>query len=122
MQKRAAATTAGELTKKPDKVLPVRGTHLHTAAVLVDPLFLVTCVPRLEQVEGVGWEGEGAALYITVRVVPANNVGLYVTAGKVPPLATARFASPTFPFDFSLTMADLTQEFSGVPAAEWNGG
>ena len=38
-----------------------------------------------------------SALYVTVRVVPSNNVGKYVTEGKVPPLATARcvFTPPT---------------------------
>ena len=44
--------------------------------------------------EAVGATEAGGALYVTVRVIPQNNVGTYVTAGKVPPLATARFASP----------------------------
>ena len=66
---------------------------------------------------------ERGALYVTARVVPSNNVGLYVTAGKVPPLATARFASPiAFPFEVRLNAEEhLTPEFAGVPREEWAG-
>lgn len=66
---------------------------------------------------------EGGALYVTARVVPSNNVGRYVTAGKVPPLATARFAAPiAFPFEVRLTAGEhLTPEFAGVPRDEWGG-
>lgn len=61
-----------------------------------------------------------SALYVTVRVVPSNNVGKYVTEGKVPPLATARFAGPvTFPFDFTITRDMLTPEYSQVAAEQW---
>ena len=64
-------------------------------------------------------DSPATALYVTVRVVPQNNVGRYVTAGKVPPLAAARFASPTFPYSFSISMDDITPEFSSIPRAEW---
>lgn len=71
---------------------------------------------------GIEWaESEAQALYVTVRLVPQNNVGRYVTGGKVPPLAAARFASPSFPYTFSLSDDDLTPEFSQVPRAEWEG-
>lgn len=56
-----------------------------------------------------------AALYVTARLVPEANKGLYVQGGKVPPLAAARFAGPlSFPFRFSLSTADLTPEFAAV--------
>tara|TARA_B110001452_G_scaffold251178_1_gene240014 strand:+ start:440 stop:1093 length:654 start_codon:yes stop_codon:yes gene_type:complete len=66
---------------------------------------------------------ERGALYVTARVIPSNNVGRYVTAGKVPPLATARFASPiAFPFEVRLNAEEhLTPEFAGVPREEWAG-
>jgi len=64
---------------------------------------------------------EAKALYVTVRLVPANNVGRYVSGGKVPPLATARFAGPiVFPFAFDLSTSDLTPEFADVPVGEWD--
>ena len=70
--------------------------------------------------EPVGASEPGGALYVTVRVIPSNNVGTYVTAGKVPPLATARFASPiAFPYDVQLRSADLTPEYAAVPPKEW---
>lgn len=70
--------------------------------------------------EGVQASEEAQALYVTVRVVPSNNVPLYISAGKVPPLASARFAGPiSFPFSFSLTTKDLTPEFAGTPRAQW---
>lgn len=70
--------------------------------------------------EAVGATEAGGALYVTVRVIPQNNVGTYVTAGKVPPLATARFASPiAFPYEVQLRNSDLTPEFSGVPRKDW---
>jgi hypothetical protein len=62
---------------------------------------------------------DASALYVTVRVVPSNNVGMYVSAGKVPPLAAARFAAPQFPYRFELTTSDLTPEFGGVPSEQW---
>ena len=57
----------------------------------------------------------------TVRVVPSNNKALYAVAGKVPPLATARFAGPIrFPYAFELDAArDITPEFANVPAEQW---
>ena len=64
-------------------------------------------------------DAPATALYVTVRVIPQNNVGRYVTAGKVPPLAAARFASPTFPYSFSISLDDITPEFSSIPRAEW---
>ena len=63
---------------------------------------------------------DAGALYVTVRLVPANNVGRYVSGGKVPPLATARFSGPIqFPLSITLSTDDLTPEFSGVLASEW---
>jgi hypothetical protein len=38
---------------------------------------------------------------------------------KVPPLAAARFGFPTLPYEFTLTLDDLTPEFKGVPVEEW---
>ena len=63
---------------------------------------------------------EAQALYVTVRLVPNQNQGLFVTAGKVPPLAAARFPGPlTFPYKFELRTDDLTPEWSSTPASEW---
>ena len=60
---------------------------------------------------------ERGALYVTARIPPNR-----LSAGKVPPLATARYAAPvTFPFEVRLTAADLTPEYAGVPASEWSG-
>ena len=66
--------------------------------------------------EAVGATEASGALYVTVRVIPQNNV----TAGKVPPLATVRFASPiAFPYEVQLRNSDLTPEFAGVPRKDW---
>jgi hypothetical protein len=67
----------------------------------------------------VGSDAAGAALYVTAK--PADTgTGIYAQAGKVPPLAAARFATPLdFPFSFQLTSADLTPEFAGVEQKVW---
>ena len=66
-------------------------------------------------VSAVGSENAGAALYVTAR--PADG-----QAGKVPPLAAARYPTPlTFPFEFSLSSADLTPEFAAVDASVYAG-
>jgi len=58
------------------------------------------------------------ALYVTVRPAPLSSL----SAGKVPPLATARYSGPiSFPFDFELTTADLTEEYLGAPESTWIG-
>ena len=53
---------------------------------------------------------EPAAIYVTVRPVPASAL----SAGKVPPLATARYAAAdgalAFPYAFELTSDNLTPE------------
>jgi hypothetical protein len=54
-----------------------------------------------------------SALYITCRPDRADNVPAAIlsgTRGKPPPILTARFANPTFPFDFQLGAMDLTVE------------
>lgn len=68
-----------------------------------------------------------AALYVTVRPDTPDNVPAAIlsgTRGKPPPVMAARFASPTFPFDFQLTAPqNLTPEgASGItdPAALQN--
>lgn len=91
----------------------------HPAVAFADDVIACGTVSIQPGVEAI--DSPAAALYITVRVVPANNVGLYVNAGKVPPLAAARFAAPTFPYSFSLMLDSLTPEFSSVPRAEWEG-
>ncbi|KAL1529935.1 hypothetical protein AB1Y20_000863 [Prymnesium parvum] len=80
---------------------------------------LATGTVRL-QIDAPQADNPQQALYVTVRLVPQNNVGRYITAGKVPPLAAARFPSPTFPFDFSMSMDSVTPEFAHVPRAEWD--
>ena len=66
-----------------------------------------------------GSDAAGAALYVTAK--PADtSTGITAQAGKVPPLAAARYPSPIkFPYDFSLSTADLTPEFSGVDKDTW---
>ena len=58
-------------------------------------------------------------LYVTAK--PADSgTGVYAQAGKVPPLAATRFAGPiSFPFEFTLTTADLTPEFKDVEVSRW---
>ena len=72
-------------------------------------------------VQAVGSENAGAALYVTAR--PADGqTGVFAQAGKVPPLAAARYPTPlTFPFEFSLSAADLTPEFAAVDASAYAG-
>lgn len=55
---------------------------------------------------------DNAALYITARLPSSGGA-------KVPPLATARYARPVFPFEFRLSTADLTPEYTGMPSSEW---
>ena len=64
-------------------------------------------------------QSQTSALYVTCRLNPQANVPRYVTGGKVPPLAAARFAAPSFPFSFELRTSDLTPEFANVPQSEW---
>lgn len=62
----------------------------------------------------------GAALYVTAK--PADGAtGVFAQAGKVPPLAAVRYPSPlTFPFEFSLSSADLTPEFAAVDSSVYS--
>jgi hypothetical protein len=58
-------------------------------------------------------ETSSSALYVTARPNKADNVPRAIldgSNGKPPPVLVARYANPQFPFDFSLTKADLTQE------------
>ena len=58
---------------------------------------------------------------VTARPVDTST-GIFAQAGKVPPLAAARFATPVeFPFAFTLTTDDLTPEFSAVEPSKWSG-
>jgi hypothetical protein len=126
----AAAAPALSIPHRPARcVLGRRGALLATTAAVAFPSSLAAVEPADDLVAvgsvrikpGVAEPSQdGGALYVTVRVIPSNNVGTYVTAGKVPPLATARIASPiTFPYEVRLTLADLTPEYSAVPRKEW---
>lgn len=65
-------------------------------------------------------ESTTSALYVTVRPAPPEGAAGAMQAGKVAPLASARFAAPlVFPFDFSLTTSDLTAEYAETPAAAY---
>ena len=62
---------------------------------------------------------DGAALYVTVR--PATSDGAAaLQAGKVVPLATTRYANPSFPFQFQLTTADLTEEYKALDVTSYD--
>ena len=125
----AAAAHALSIPHRPAQcVLGRRGVLLATTAAVVFPSSLAAAEPddlvavgSVRIKPGVAEPAQdGGALYVTVRVIPSNNVGTYVTAGKVPPLATARIASPiSFPYEVRLTLADLTPEYAGVPRKEW---
>ena len=62
--------------------------------------------------------GNDAALYVTARPAPTSSLA----AGKVPPLATKRYAGPvTFPYTYTLeSPGDLTPEYANVPREEWD--
>lgn len=126
----AAAAPGLSIPHRPAEcILGRRGVLLATAAAVAFPSSSLAAagpddlvaVGRVRIKPGVAEPTqEGGALYVTVRVIPSNNVGTYVTAGKVPPLATARIPSPiSFPYEVQLTLADLTPEYSGVPRKEW---
>ena len=126
----AAAAPALSVPHRPARcILGRRDALLATTAAVAFPSSLAAAEPADDLVAvgsvrikpGVAEPSQdGGALYVTVRVIPQNNVGTYVTAGKVPPLATARIASPiSFPYEVRLTLADLTPEFSAVPRKEW---
>ena len=125
----AAAAHALSIPHRPAQcVLGRRGVLLATTAAVAFPSSLAAVEPddlvavgSVRIKPGVAEPAQdGGALYVTVRVIPSNNVGTYVTAGKVPPLATARIASPiSFPYEVRLTLADLTPEYAGVPRKEW---
>ena len=58
------------------------------------------------------------ALYITCRPDRPDNVPRAIlegSRGRAPPVLTARYEMPTFPFSFQLTSGDFTLE--GEPAA-----
>jgi len=64
---------------------------------------------------------ESPALYITCRPDRADNVPAAIltgTRGKPPPVLAARFANPSFPFQFSLSTDNVTPEGA---ASEENG-
>jgi len=61
--------------------------------------------------------GTNAALYITARPNKPDNVPRAVldgSRGKAPPILSARFSNPTFPFDFDLSSQWLTPEGASV--------
>ena len=57
--------------------------------------------------------GTNAALYVTARPNKPDNVPRAIldgTRGKAPPVISARFSNPSFPFDFDLSSTWLTPE------------
>ena len=72
--------------------------------------------------------GPGAALYVTARPNRPDNVPRAIldgSRGKSPPVLSARYADPKFPYDFSLTSENLTPEgasiVEGSSSAWWQG-
>ncbi len=64
-----------------------------------------------------------SALYITARPNKADNVPRAIldgSNGKPPPVLVARYENPKFPFDFSLSKKDLTQEGASSSTPEQN--
>jgi hypothetical protein len=68
------------------------------------------------------------ALYVTARPSVPDNVPAAIldgSRGRPPPVLSARYANPTFPFDFELSSADLTLEggaFAASAIADDGGG
>mmetsp|Transcript_19151 Transcript_19151/g.31736 ORF Transcript_19151/g.31736 Transcript_19151/m.31736 type:complete len:208 (-) Transcript_19151:513-1136(-) len=72
--------------------------------------------------------GPGAALYVTARPNRPDNVPKAIldgSRGKPPPVLAARYADPKFPYEFSLTSENLTQEgasiMEGSSSVWWQG-
>jgi len=61
--------------------------------------------------------GTNASLYVTARPNKPDNVPRAIldgSRGKAPPVLSARFANPTFPFEFDLSSQWLTPEGASV--------
>jgi len=61
--------------------------------------------------------GPNAALYVTARPNKPDNVPRAIldgSRGKPPPVLSARFANPTFPFEFTLTSQNFTPEGASI--------
>ena len=81
----------------------------------------VTSTTQIDLPEGI--DPTLSALYITARPNKADNVPRAIldgSNGKPPPILAARFANPTFPFEFDLSTLDLTQEGIGIGFSDNN--
>eukprot|EP00579_Thalassiosira_antarctica_P006492 CAMPEP_0201895570 /NCGR_PEP_ID=MMETSP0902-20130614/42930_1 /ASSEMBLY_ACC=CAM_ASM_000551 /TAXON_ID=420261 /ORGANISM="Thalassiosira antarctica, Strain CCMP982" /LENGTH=253 /DNA_ID=CAMNT_0048427929 /DNA_START=48 /DNA_END=807 /DNA_ORIENTATION=+ len=61
--------------------------------------------------------GPNAAMYVTARPNRPNNVPRAIldgSRGKPPPVLSARFANPTFPYEFTLTSQNFTPEGASI--------
>mmetsp|Transcript_9562 Transcript_9562/g.14670 ORF Transcript_9562/g.14670 Transcript_9562/m.14670 type:complete len:228 (+) Transcript_9562:58-741(+) len=66
---------------------------------------------------------EDTALYITARPDRPDNVPKAIlsgTRGKPPPIASARYQNPIFPFEFSITDENLTEEGQSGEKVWWS--
>ena len=110
LTRRGAFATAGAA---------IIGIRPWTAAATPDPIIAKGTVDNPANCLGLTCSGlapvapEGA-LYLAIR--PSDQTG------KVPPLANHRFAGPiTFPFEFQLSVADLTSDYKGTAASALTG-
>ena len=83
------------------------------AFALDDDKIYVSGTSTLQQGISIDDIGSNTALYITARPNKPDNVPRAIldgSRGKAPPILSARFASPQFPFDFDLSSQWLTPE------------
>jgi len=84
---------------------------------LDDDKIYVSGTATLQQGISIDEIGTNSALYVTARPNKPDNVPRAIldgTRGKAPPVLSARFASPKFPFDFDLSSKWLTPEGASV--------
>ncbi|KAL7529349.1 hypothetical protein ACHAXR_003903 [Thalassiosira sp. AJA248-18] len=83
------------------------------SAPVPDEKVYVRGVSTLQSGVSIETIGPDAALYVTARPNRPDNVPRAIldgSRGKPPPVLSARFANPTFPFDFTLTSQNFTPE------------
>ena len=88
-------------------------TSLSPEAFAVDDKIYVSGTATLQSGISIDEIGTNAALYVTARPNKPDNVPQAIlngSRGKAPPVLSARFANPSFPFDFDLSSQWLTPE------------
>ena len=92
-------------------------------AATPEPLFSGTVT--LQEGVSLPAEAPAAALYVTAKPDRPDNVPAAIldgTRGKPPPVVSARYPNPTFPFAFDVTEENLTPEGAAAGATSDAGG